>query len=260
MTRRSKPPAQQPLLPADALPCVWMSAGLMTYRLCDREYDCDHCPLDAAMRGLTPEAAAAPGRETEPLTGETEDAAEATPPEWTFVEDRLFHPGHGWAQQLSPIRVRCGVDEFAARLLERVHAVVLPAPATAVQQGRIAYWVVDGAQLVPLRSPVTGSVERINQGVQLHPELLASSPYADGWLMEVRVMGSLDRQPNLLTATDQARHTREQLRRFCRRWAHDAAVHREVGRTMPDGGERITDLRRLFGEMRFRKLVFSVLK
>ena len=35
----------------DALPCIWMGAGLLRYRLCDREYDCEHCPLDAALRG-----------------------------------------------------------------------------------------------------------------------------------------------------------------------------------------------------------------
>lgn len=234
----------------------------MTYKLCDREYDCEHCPLDAAMRGLTPDAAVTPGAEseTESSVPGTEESAGAIAPEWTFAEDRRYHPGHGWAQERNPIRVRCGVDAFAARLLDRVHAVVLPAPATAVQQGRIASWVMDGTRLVPLRSPVTGSVERINQAVQLHPELLASSPYADGWLMEVRVRGGLDRQPQLSTATEQARHTREQLERFCQRWTHDAAIHGGVGRTMPDGGERITDLRRLFGEMRFRKLVSSVLK
>lgn len=39
---------------ADSLPCIWMSAGLLSYRLCDREYDCEHCPLDAALRGAPP--------------------------------------------------------------------------------------------------------------------------------------------------------------------------------------------------------------
>jgi len=31
--------------------CVWMDAGVLTYRLCDRDFDCAHCPLNAALRG-----------------------------------------------------------------------------------------------------------------------------------------------------------------------------------------------------------------
>ena len=30
--------------------CVWMSAGLIRFWLCDRAYDCENCPLDRALR------------------------------------------------------------------------------------------------------------------------------------------------------------------------------------------------------------------
>jgi hypothetical protein len=32
------------------LPCVWMSAGLVAFKLCDREGECEGCPFDRAMR------------------------------------------------------------------------------------------------------------------------------------------------------------------------------------------------------------------
>lgn len=31
--------------------CVWMRAGLIRFWLCDRDFDCENCPLDAALRG-----------------------------------------------------------------------------------------------------------------------------------------------------------------------------------------------------------------
>ena len=43
-----------------ALPCVWMSAGVINYRLCDREYECESCPLDTAIRGRGPRRRRAP--------------------------------------------------------------------------------------------------------------------------------------------------------------------------------------------------------
>lgn len=30
--------------------CIWMEAGILSYLLCDREFDCENCPLDDAMR------------------------------------------------------------------------------------------------------------------------------------------------------------------------------------------------------------------
>ena len=33
------------------LPCVWVSAGVLSYRPCDREYECEGCPLYLALRG-----------------------------------------------------------------------------------------------------------------------------------------------------------------------------------------------------------------
>jgi len=35
-------------LPAPA--CIWMQAGVIRFWLCDRDYDCQNCPLDAALR------------------------------------------------------------------------------------------------------------------------------------------------------------------------------------------------------------------
>jgi hypothetical protein len=31
--------------------CVWMQAEVVGYKLCDREFDCDRCPFDAALHG-----------------------------------------------------------------------------------------------------------------------------------------------------------------------------------------------------------------
>ena len=61
MESESGPPGNFPVLPESTIPCVWMSAGLLTYRLCDRGYECERCPLDAGIRGveLAPRASAA---------------------------------------------------------------------------------------------------------------------------------------------------------------------------------------------------------
>ena len=49
--------------------CVWMRAGVIRFWLCDRDFDCDNCPLDAALRARRqsrPEDAAPPGPHADP--------------------------------------------------------------------------------------------------------------------------------------------------------------------------------------------------
>lgn len=56
-------PVPRPAPPQPAysgLPCVWMSAGLVAYKLCDRGFECESCPFDQAMRGALPPPAPRP--------------------------------------------------------------------------------------------------------------------------------------------------------------------------------------------------------
>jgi glycine cleavage system H lipoate-binding protein len=41
--------------PESRQPCIWMEAGVIDYKICDKEFDCEHCELDRALT----EAAAA---------------------------------------------------------------------------------------------------------------------------------------------------------------------------------------------------------
>jgi hypothetical protein len=79
-----------------------MSAGLVRYKLCDRDFDCERCPLDAALRGDAEWREAEPTRADEPRRG------------LAFPDDRRYSDGHLWAFDRGGI-ARAGVDALAAR-------------------------------------------------------------------------------------------------------------------------------------------------
>jgi glycine cleavage system H protein len=249
MERRPEREGEIPLLPDGSLPCVWMIAGLISYRLCDRGYECDHCPLDAAIRGVD---LPAPGR------GE---AVPAEPlPEWGIREDRRYHPAYGWVEVVEAGRLRWGVDGLIARLYDRVTSVVLPAPSTDLTRGQIACWLVDDGELIPLRTPVSGKVLRVNQAVQRDPALVTASPYDDGWLVELRGAGPEGDAPGLGTAAERRESAARQIARLNRTAL--ARLHGEpaVGPTAADGGQRLTDIRRILGTRHYHHLVRAVLR
>jgi glycine cleavage system H protein len=232
-------------LSSDGVPCIWMTAGLVAYKLCDLDYDCDQCAFDAALQGATREAKAARARL--PWT------------RWEFRDDRLYHPLHGWVLTLGKERVRYGLDVFASRLLAGVTTVVLPREGTKLLSGRPGCWVVEDAKVIPLRSPVAGIVLRRNGNVQQDPGLISTSPYDDGWLLELRCERALELEKELAPADQARERTTAQIRKLHRLHSRDREWQPAVGVTMTDGGEPIGDLRKVMGSEKYHRLIRRLL-
>jgi glycine cleavage system H protein len=225
-----------------------MAAGMVAYKLCDRGFDCENCPLDAALRGDVPPR---PDQQTH-----GPDGAELL----EFPVDRRFHPSHTWAMAVDDRTVRCGVDMFAAQLLPRVRSVVLPARSTRVHKGRVGFWVVDDGELIPLRAPVSGRVTTRNPALRGEPGLLAVSPYDDGWLLEIRCYQGLKQLDGLMGPEQIRARAGEQRRELDKQaTSHGNKARDRVGATLPDGGQRLTDLREILGPDRYRRLIVKIL-
>lgn len=39
-----------PLIPEEERKCLWMTTGFISYKLCDRNYQCETCPFDQAIK------------------------------------------------------------------------------------------------------------------------------------------------------------------------------------------------------------------
>ena len=219
-----------------------MTAGLVAYKLCDREYDCEDCPLDQALRGERRKAA--------PL-----DLTPEAVIWWEFRPDRYYHASHGWIQQIKPGHCRYGLDVFAGRLLGHASSVILPATGTDVSEGRPACWVVDESEVIPLHAPISGRVEGANQEVQASPSLLGTSPYDDGWLLDIHCDDDPAEAEGLLSARQMQDRTESELRTLHEEGLRDMLEDAVVGPTLADGGEPIGDLRRMLGPERFHELI-----
>jgi len=238
--------------PQDAERCVWMTAGLVAYKLCDRDFDCDHCPLDAALRGTVTEQPHDPGPK-----GLNPNGSKV----WDFPGDRRYHPSHTWAMGIGGGRVRVGVDAFAARILGHVNSLVLSAERGRLHRGQVFCWLSDESGLIPLLAPVTGRVVLRNEQVQKKPGLVTESFYDDGWLLDVECGKALGDVSGLLSADRMRERSGQQLGRInetIRRSVENGRT--AVGATLPDGGVPITDLRRVLGERKYRRLILRFLR
>ena len=234
-----------PVIPESAESCVWMSAGLLDYKLCDRDFDCERCPLDAALRG---ESLECPVRRA--LMGPSLSSG--------FPEDRLYSTGHTWVQDRGvdgSRTLRLGVDTFAAALIGHCDAARWNAPDQTLQLRETICEIDLGIGFLPLGAPISGVVVNGNPLLQRDPSQLVTQPYGEGWILDLAVENTAELQGML-----QAQAARElaglDLRRFRRRVALQLfAATNEAGPCLADGGELLTDLRKMLGGSSYLNLL-----
>jgi glycine cleavage system H lipoate-binding protein len=162
-------------------------------------------------------------------------------PWFALADGYRFHQGHTWASDGADELVTVGLDDFAARLIGPPDGIQLPAVGTVVRQGERGWLVRGGDRVLPMLSPVDGTVVAVNDAVVEAPGLAAEDPYGRGWLLKVRLPGRRTALRNLLSgelALAWMRQTVERVRRL---------PVGELGVVMPDGGVPVRGFGRALG-------------
>lgn len=214
--------------------CVWMTGGVLNYRLCDREYDCEHCPIDRALRdssdphgadhALQPHLAALPA---------------SSPGGLHYSALGFYHPAHLWVQVGAGGSVKVGLDDLARRLLGRVTEVRIPPIGASVERGDMIGFFEGEAGAVELPAPLSGMILARNEWLLAHPQVLRQGSLRHSWLARIRPIRLREGLARLLYGRRARLWWREEIARLRDRWtaAEGIAVP-----TLPDGGELLPEV------------------
>ncbi len=233
----------------DFLRCVWMLAGVVDYKLCDRGYDCEHCPLDSALGETGPSPAhkgesgfSSFGGRPAPATAERpKDLFDIQGCRW--VGTLFYHPRHIWARIEEGGRVRMGLDDFGQKLVGRIYSVRLSQPGREVTEASGCWKAAHRIGEILLPAPVAGVVEEINGRLLQLPSLINRDPYGRGWAMVIRPRNLVAALKRLYYGQRSERWLAkeiEALRRELRSVAEE--LRPDVGATLQDGGRLAEDL------------------
>lgn len=241
--------------------CVWMDAGLLTYKLCDRGFDCEHCPLDAALRGTTCDAdrpARATGSERTDQTKAEAGEVETGP----YPDDRLYSASHTWIQRVagSAKRFRFGLDGFGAAVMPEPIHLRLAAPPTRVGSGDRLCEIRFRRGGLRISSPIDAEVVGWNGALEKDAGALVRAPYGAGWIAELEMWAPDDaegRPTGLLTSSDAREKARLDARRFRRRMAFHLLAGESNGAHagLNGDGRLYADIRQWLGWPRFFELL-----
>ena len=242
------------------LECVWMLAGVVDYRLCDLEYDCDNCPFDRVI------SEGSHKHDSRIDYGSTLDRATLTTASRDAVVNPsqlpaalFYHPAHIWARVEEGGSIRAGLDDFAQRLVGRIYSVMLPHDRSSVRRGEACWRVAHQAGETALVSPISGVLRRVNDRLAQTPSLLNRDPYGEGWALIIEPTNLEDSLKALLYGSKALEWHRSELAKL---YKHTNELLSEpfaaAGVTLPDGGLRKDFMNELDGDQ-IRRLIGSFL-
>lgn len=259
------------------LKCIWMEAGFVTYKLCDRDYRCEECPFDAVMRQHAAtkegEKKSATVSESRAVQGKRqgiadagarsfEQALEVAFAPFRDVElpgDRLYHRNHIWIQKDETQCCRVGIDHVGASFLRTIASVVVPHIPVWIERDAPCAWVVHREGAVTLHSPVSGTILQSNQALKEHPHLINDSPYNEGWIL---CLAPDDFQVDLQLLLSPAEATslfRAELVALRKEFLDLLQLNRPaVGRTLYDGGFPLENIQEMLGIRKYFEIVSRI--
>ena len=264
------------LIPKKELKCVWMTAGLLTYKLCKYDLQCEKCPLDWELRNLSL-TSSLDSTASQEVKNKNPEETGSTPPwkkerskEEDLREDLylsnikkslFYHPGHTWIKVERADEVRVGIDSFLGRITGKVNVVVLPLSGRRGFQGENLCSIIQEEGILHIVFPVSGLILSVNQKLKDQPELISRDPLGDGFLLTLKPKNLQRDQRSLFFGEAALAWNREECERFKEAVISELPHEQErLGITMQDGGMKLREIKKIIGPERYIQLVSTFLR
>jgi len=232
--------------------CIWMTAGVISFKLCPFNYDCERCDFDKAMRSQvrSGKMSSKVKKGVTEASGRREilrmSSGDSKKPFlfFTFSVGKLdkelyLHPGHLWACRIEDKKWRVGVDQLLAYILP---------PPTKFEwfdlkkdfvQDQVFGKILTQAGPVFLTLPLSGRVIQTNSRLNQCPDLLQQDPYGEGWLAMIEQLTDHSGLEKLHTGLEGKRFLEEEAQHLKFLLKHRGIEVDQIGDTLGDGGVNI---------------------
>ncbi len=261
--------------PENESPCIWMEAGIIDYKLCDRNYDCEHCPFDKIMKSgqdlqkvddeinFRPSASVGITSQSKPARKRTRipNRRLFQLPNIQFSTDNYYGYHYWYARPKSANDVMLGLSNLAISLLPTIKDVITPNCSANISKGQTLCWLVLNEGTICLPAPVSGKITRTNQ--ELHNDLNLKEKCSGDKLWFVEIYSkNLGHELECLLKGEKAKSflhsqradAKEKLLFFLN------YEQTELGQTMQDGGNQIYNIEEMFGQEKYFQFLCKLFK
>ena len=105
---------------------------------------------------------------------------------YEVLDGYYYTKDHEWLKAESDGNVLVGITDYASKMLNDIVYVTLPQEGQNFSKRDVFGQVESVKTVSDIYMPVSGTILRTNQGLTKQPEVVASSPYEKGWMLEVK--------------------------------------------------------------------------
>lgn len=230
------------MIPDDGMKCVWMTSGIISYKLCSLNFLCEECLFDKVMHN----GSTVPAHDNADNEQASAENIAGVP-----VANRLdcalfYHKKHCWVKVLSSCEVLIGIDKIFSSLLCGIRTVVLPKIGESVERGQLFAHILLEKHVVPIIMPVSGTITEVNTSLESRPELVRGGSPDRGWLVAIKAV-NLEKDLRTLLFGSKAMEWYRAKEQYLRDELHAAQLdsREQLGMTLHDGGELRQDIAEL---------------
>ncbi len=255
------------LWPPEETPCIWMQAGLVEYKLCDHQMDCDHCSFHTMMSGHEFSTSARAKRLQKIAITKKDNMEDAYDKKdiWQAYRQIYFDPqayygkGFWYVKPIDDLTVEMGLDDLAILFLPTVKEIVLPRENSRLTAGQTCLWIATRSGTIPLTIPLSGKVIGVNEKIlesfnhpfRVRDGLWLFKYQPDDWQKKGTTLLSGERAVNYLL------HKWHTIVNEINKSLNDH--QRQLGKTSLDGGEPLGSIEQMLGEEKYFAIISNFL-
>ena len=254
------------VVPEGELRCVWMDAGVSSFKLCDQEFRCETCTFNM---NVTRQNREEPILYTQYETQRSADNDAMTADVLfstvlkkrldsiranTIPRDRIYNHGQFWIQQIASGTYRVGINHILANFFQPILSIVISKVPGTIHRLDPFCWIILPGGAITLRSPIQATITRFNPALQEKPHIVSTDPFQDGWIMEITA-----KSKELSSFTSSA-HSKQLVKRTLHNIEHifNQTFHNlqpTAGTTLFDGGNSSDTIENILGPTIYRDVV-----
>jgi glycine cleavage system H lipoate-binding protein len=252
-----------------SLKCIWMSAGIVNYKLCDHNFECETCEFDKVMQGIlvheNKENPSQPeyqkkeaSREDEKINNWIQQYFSSLFAGCRFYLDHCYQSNYFWCQKETEDAILIGLDKLVVKMISPVDRIILPEEGDSFHKGQLMAWIFRKGKTLPLHAPIGGEISEIN------PEFTVTGfehvIEEDKYLFKMSKKGigqQIQNKCNELAGLQFYIKKVNLLKNLL--WdSLQESIPANIGETLADGGHLQVDLEKIIGTDNFERLLKQI--
>ena len=254
------------VIPEGELRCVWMDAGISEFKLCDQEFRCETCTFNTTVTQQNKEKTMPHIQQEAQLSGNgramTADSLfhSVLKKRLDYLrtvnipQDRMYSRGQFWIQQNATGNYRVGINHILANFFQPILSIVFSKAPTNIHRHDPFCWIILPGGAITLRSPIEATITQFNPALQQKPGLLSTSPFNDGWIIEITAKSK--GLNSFISSNDPQRLMKRTLNNvehlFGQTFQH---LQPPAGSTLFDGGVSLGNIESILGPTIYKEVV-----